>query len=65
MVLATTGGGQDVARDPEVLVGIFVVGGALAVLSFIVFRIVISIGTELESPEPVQALRRALFEENR
>ena len=60
MVTLATGDGDRVVSDPEVLVGIFVVGGALAVLSFIVFRIVISVGQELESPEPLQALRRAL-----
>ena len=62
MVLATTGSGPGVASDPEVLVGIFVAGGALAVLSFLVFRLVISVGQELESPEPLQALRRAIEE---
>lgn len=61
MVMATLGTGKSVADDPEVLAGVFVLGGILAVVSFIAFRIVISVGQELESPAPIQALRRAIL----
>lgn len=54
------GSGSNVAQDPEVLGLVFIVGGALTVLGFILYRVAINIGTELESPEPIQAIQRAL-----
>lgn len=61
MVMSTLGSGGEVATDPEVIAGVAVLGAAFAVASFILFRIVISAGQELESPPPIQALRRAFF----
>ena len=60
MVLSTAGSGQELARDPEVLGLVFLVGGTLAVVSFILFRVAISLGQELETPEPIQAIQRVL-----
>lgn len=60
MVTSSTGSGQNVAQDPEVLGLVFLVGGALTVLGFILYRVAISVGTELESPGPIQAIQRAL-----
>ncbi len=66
MVMSTTGvNGVRVASDPEVLAGIFVVGGILAVVSFIAFRIVISIGEEVETPVALQSLLPRPFERER
>lgn len=61
MVMSTLGSGREIASDPEVLAGVAVLGAAFAVASFILFRLVISVGQELESPAPVETLRRALF----
>ena len=64
MVLSTSGSGRGVASDPEVLVGVALVGAALAVISFIAFRIAISVGQELETPEPIKVIQRALTPED-
>ncbi len=58
---STSAGSQDVIHDPEVIAGIFIVGGILTVLGFIAYRLVITIGQDLESPAPIQALRRAIL----
>ena len=66
MVMSTTGANDGrLASDPEVLAGIFVVGGILAVASFIAFRIVISIGEDLETPVALQNLLPRPFERER
>lgn len=59
-MVTSTGGGQSVIDDPEVLGLVFIVGGVLTVLGFILYRVAINVGTELESPEPIQAIQRAL-----
>ena len=48
--------------DPEVLVMVFLLGGALAALSFIVVEHATRIGTQIESPAPIQGLRN-VFEQ--
>lgn len=62
MVMSTAGDGRGngLASDPEVLGLVFLVGGALAVVSFVLFRVAISVGQELETPEPIQAIQRVL-----
>jgi len=45
--------------DPEVLILVFLIGGALAALSFIVIEQATRIGGQIESPIPIQNMRRA------
>ena len=48
------------ATDPEVLGIVFVVGGVLAVASFVLFDLATRIGQDVESPTPLRVLRRAV-----
>jgi len=48
--------------DPEVLILVFLIGGALAALSYIVVEHATRIGTQIESPVAIQGLRK-VFEQ--
>ena len=48
------------ATDPEVLGIVFVIGGALAVVTFILYDIATQVGQDVESPTPLRVLRQAV-----
>lgn len=48
------------ATDPEVLTIVFVIGGVLAVASFVLFDLATRIGQDVESPTPLRLLRRSV-----
>ena len=48
------------ATDPEVLGIVFVVGGVLAVASFVLFDLATRVGQDVESPTPLRVLRGAV-----
>ena len=49
-----------VATDPEVLGIVFVIGGVLAVASFVLFDLATRIGQDVASPTPPRLLRGAV-----
>jgi hypothetical protein len=48
------------ATDPEVLGIVFVIGGALAVVTFVLYDIATQVGQDVESPTPLRVLRQAV-----